>query len=301
MTRTFESPLAFKQSLEHRLRNQASSGADYSRRRQLVVFDRFLARVVHIMGESVILKGGLALELRLDRARTTKDVDLRLVGSPESVLDRLQEAGRLDLGDFMTFEVRPDPHHPDIQNEGMRYDGFRYRVEGKLAGKLYGYPFGVDVAFADIIDGVPETVVAGDILAFAGIAPPTLQLYPIESHIAEKLHAYTIPRVTPNSRVKDLPDLALLAKVREIDAERLHRALRNTFEFRDTHLLPEAVPEPPSSWSDVYKRIAEEDNLDWKSQPVLTSVVRKFLNPILGNPTFTGRWQPDAWSWVQKA
>jgi len=33
--------------------------------------------------------------------------------------------------------------------------------------------------------------VAEDVLAFAGIAPPTLRLYPIETHIAEKLHAYT--------------------------------------------------------------------------------------------------------------
>ena len=48
---------------------------------------------------------------------------------------------------------------------------------------------------------------AEDVLAFAGIAPPTLRLYPVETHIAEKLHAYTLPRPRPNSRVKDLPDL----------------------------------------------------------------------------------------------
>jgi len=34
------------------------------------------------------------LELRLNRARTTKDIDLRLTGSPETVLADLQEAGR---------------------------------------------------------------------------------------------------------------------------------------------------------------------------------------------------------------
>ncbi|MEO6576624.1 MAG: hypothetical protein ABIP89_22450 [Polyangiaceae bacterium] len=32
-------------------------------------------------------------------------------------------------------------------------------------------------------------LVADDLLAFAGIAPPSLRLYPIETHIAEKLHA----------------------------------------------------------------------------------------------------------------
>ena len=65
--------------------------------------------------------------------------------------------------------------------------------------------------------GEPERVVAEDVLGVAGIAPPTLRLYPIETHIAEKLHAYTMPRPRPNSRVKDLPDLALLASVRPLD------------------------------------------------------------------------------------
>ena len=47
------------------------------------MFDRFLARVVQIFGNAVLLKGGLVLELRLERARATKDVDLRLVGSAD--------------------------------------------------------------------------------------------------------------------------------------------------------------------------------------------------------------------------
>jgi nucleotidyltransferase AbiEii toxin of type IV toxin-antitoxin system len=46
------------------------------------VFDRLLARVTRVLGKAAMLKGGLVLELRLERARTTRDVDLRLVGSP---------------------------------------------------------------------------------------------------------------------------------------------------------------------------------------------------------------------------
>jgi len=46
----------------------------------------------------------------------------------------------------------------------------------------------------DPILGEPEVVVAEDVLAFAGVTPPMLRLYPIETHIAEKLHAYTMPR-----------------------------------------------------------------------------------------------------------
>ncbi len=139
--RQYATPLAFKQALEQRLRSASTTGADFARRRQLLVFDRFLARLTQVASDAVILKGGLVLELRLARARTTKDVDLHMMGSSGDVLERLQEAGRLDLGDHMRFEVQPDREHPDIQNEGMRYEGFRYRAECRLAGMIYGRPF----------------------------------------------------------------------------------------------------------------------------------------------------------------
>ena len=206
--RTYASPAAFKQALEQRLRAATQSGPELARRRQLLVFDRFLAGIVTVLGDAAMLKGGLVLELRLSRVRTTKDIDLRFMGSAERVLERLQEAARLDLGDFLTFEVGPDDDHPQIQNDGMQYDGMRFVAECRLAGKIYGQRFGVDIAFGDPVIGEPEVVTANDVLGFVGVPPPTLRLYPIETHIAEKLHAYTMPRPRPNSRVKDLPDLA---------------------------------------------------------------------------------------------
>jgi hypothetical protein len=174
--RTYSSPEAFKQALEQRLRTSAMTGPEFARKRQLLVFDRFLARIVAVLGDAATLKGGLVLELRIERARTTKDIDLRMTGSPDDVLARLQEAARRNLGDFMTFEIGRDDEHPDIQNDGMQYDGLRFRAECRLAGKIYGQPFGVDVAFGDPILGDPEVVVAQDLLAFAGIAPPTLRV-----------------------------------------------------------------------------------------------------------------------------
>lgn len=279
--RTYSSPEAFKQALERRLRSATNTGAELARKRQLLVFDRFLARIVAVLGDAVTLKGGLVLELRLERARTTKDVDLRIVGSPDDILARLQETGRRDLGDFMTFEIAPDDDHPKIQNEGMQYDGLRFRAECKLAGKVYGQPFGVDAAFGDPILGKPEVMVAQDVLAFAGIAPPTLRLYPIETHVAEKLHAYTMPRSRPSSRVKDLPDLALLATAQPIDAKRLRAALEQTFTFRKTHPLPALVPAPLSAWVTPYAAMAREDKLAWPTLDDVTKAVQAFLDPVL--------------------
>jgi hypothetical protein len=292
---TYASPPAFKQALEQRLKTASKSGVDFARRRQLLIFDRFLARAVAVMGNAMLLKGGLVLELRLERARTTKDIDLRLTGSPDTVLPQLQKVGRLDLGDFMVFEVTPDADHPTIQNDSMQYEGQRFRAECRLAGKLYGQPFGVDVAFGDPIAGEPETITAEDVLAFAGIAPPVLRLYPIETHIAEKLHAYTLPRARMNTRVKDLPDLALLASIQPLEATRVRAALAQTFEFRATHSLPSSLPDPPAAWAKPYEELARENELSWTTLEHLMTAARKFIDPVLAS--FNGVWQPDSWRW----
>jgi hypothetical protein len=291
----YSSPPAFKAALEQRLKATSKDGVDFARRRQLLVFDRFLARVSAALGNSVLLKGGLVLELRLDRARTTKDVDLRVTGSPDKLLASLQQAGRQDLGDFMTFEVNPDAEHPTIENDGMQYEGLRFHAECRLAGKLYGQRFGVDVAFGDPISGEPDVVTADDVLDFAGIAPPVLRLYPIETHIAEKLHAYTMPRKRPNTRVKDLPDIALLAGIQSLQAERLREALEQTFKHRATHPLPQALPDPPTSWSTSYQAMARENELAWPTLEQLTTVVSTFLNPVLAGSG--GVWHPAGWNW----
>lgn len=294
--RTYSSPGAFKQALEQRLRSATTTGGEFTRKRQLLMFDRFLARIVAVLGNDATLKGGLVLELRLERARTTKDIDLRLAGSPDAILAKLQEAGRRNLGDFMNFEVGPDDVHPEIRNDGMQYDGLRFRAECRLAGKVYGQPFGVDVAFGDPILGEPEIVVADDVLAFAGIAPPTLRLYPVESHIAEKLHAYTMPRSRPNSRVKDLPDLALLATAEELDAKRMRAALEQTFAFRNTHPLPTLVPAPLPAWEIPYAAMAREDQLAWATLADVTRAVQTFLDPVLAGD-LDAKWSPVTWSW----
>ncbi|MDX2086367.1 MAG: nucleotidyl transferase AbiEii/AbiGii toxin family protein [Kofleriaceae bacterium] len=294
--RTYASPEAFKSALEQRLRVLTKAGTPFTRKRQLLVFDRFLARVVAVLGDAATLKGGLVLELRLAHARTTKDVDLRMMGSPDGLLTRLQEAGRLDLSDFMTFEVIPNADHPDIQNDGVQYDGLRFHAKCKLAGKPYGDPFGVDVAFGDPIFGEADIVLADDVLAFAGVMPPTLRLYPIETHIAEKLHAYTMPRRRPNTRVKDLPDIALLATAQSIEATRLRSALEQTFDFRRTHELPATLPTPLPTWETPYAAMAAENQLPWPDLDHVTAAARAFLNPVLAS-NLRATWDPKNWTW----
>ena len=164
----YANPEAFRQALEQRVRASAG-GAGMARFRQVLVFDRFLARMFAHFGDRAILKGGVVLELRLSRARATRDVDIRLSGPSDDLLLELQRVARMDLGDFLSFVVEADRDHPTIEGDGMIYDGLRFRVQGQLAGKVYAGSFGLDVGFGENIDelvavvrGFLDPVLAGE-------------------------------------------------------------------------------------------------------------------------------------------
>jgi hypothetical protein len=293
----YPTPASFKQALETRLRNEAlATGVPLGRLRQLVVFDRFLARVFQLLGDRVVAKGGVVLEVRLRRARTTKDVDLGFRGDLDGVLDALTRAAALDLGDRLSFRIEPDREHPTIEVVGMTYGGRRFRAEGRLAGKPYGTPFGVDVAAGDVVAVPPDVVEGTRFLTFAGVRPGQLRLYPREVHVAEKLHAMTLPRTRPNSRVKDLPDVALLAMTGPFQGRSLRAALERTFAFRATQPVPARVPDPPPTWADAYARMANADDLPWRTLDDVLVAARAFLDPPLQGEV--GLWDPSSWRWV---
>lgn len=289
----YRTPLSYKQALEAKIRTAADGRIN--RFRQLLIFDRLLARLFRTFGERVMLKGGIVLELRLGRARTTKDIDLRLVGSTVNLLEQLRDACRLDLGDWLEFEIAPDPRHPRMQGAGQVYQGQRFRVQARLAGKDYGGLFGLDVGVADAMTADAEIVEGSSFLEFVGAEAERFRIYPRVTHVAEKLHAYTLPTDRENTRVKDLPDLALLAQTGAFGAEELRSGIEATFAFRDSHQIPDSLPTPPESWERPYARMAEQDELRWTTLTDVFQAASGFLNPILANTS--GTWSPDAWDW----
>ena len=56
--RSYTSPAPFKQALEQRLRDASLSGKDFARRRQRLVFERFMARVDELFVSVVTLSDG---------------------------------------------------------------------------------------------------------------------------------------------------------------------------------------------------------------------------------------------------
>lgn len=296
--RSYATAQAFKRALEDRLRaTAAQQGLPLDRLRQRLIFERFLVRTFEVLGESVLLKGGVVLELRLTRCRATQDVDLRCMGNPSPLLEQLQKAGRLNMGDFLSFDVKLHPRGGLIEGDGIIYEGRRFQAQAYLDGKVYGRLFGVDAGFGDALAGTPDTLEGSGLLAFVGIPPARLRAYPRETHIAEKLHAYTVPRHRQNSRIKDLPDLALLGQTGPFDRDTLRAALQSTFDFRGTHLLPTALPVPPASWAGRYEeQMAQPFKLPWPTLTVVHQAASAFLDPVLGG-TAGPTWDPHRWAW----
>jgi hypothetical protein len=125
---------AFRRALEQRLSTLAEQGArGLVRERQVFIFERFLARAI-ATDMNVVVKGGMAVELRTLRARSTRDIDLRAMGAPEYFDSALRVLGASELGDHLHFRIEAH-RRPDLDAIGMKYPGKRYRVQALLAAR----------------------------------------------------------------------------------------------------------------------------------------------------------------------
>lgn len=292
----YKTPQAFRQSLDDRLRKRSTeTGESLVRLRQLVVMDRLAVRLCGALGERVIITGAMALLYRDVGLRTTRDLDVRAVGDPETLLGDLQRAARRDLGDFLSFEVRLHPRHPAIDGPAVVYEGQRFQVSARMGGKPYGDPFGLDVGLGDPLARTPDEVPSRDYLVFAGIEPTSLNIYPRETHLAEKLHAYTVPRDRPNTRLRDLPDMATLATIGAYTASEVRDVIEQVFSFRGTHPVPACLPDPPEDWSTPYARLAAQEGLPWTDLASVTMRAREFLDPVLSGDD--GVWDAESQEW----
>src|SRR6266700_3283926 len=136
----YSSPVAFRTALDTRLKQDADSrGIDVQWLRRRVAFERILARLVVSMPGRWVLKGGMALEIRLgERARATKDLDLALRGAEldaESARDELVTGLRADVdGDGFIFRL--DDAVPLATDDAGR-PGWRFPIDILLAAKLF--------------------------------------------------------------------------------------------------------------------------------------------------------------------
>ena len=82
-----------------------------------------------------------------------------------------------------------------------------------------------------------------------------------------------------NTRVKDLVDLVLLIERTTMNATRLPKAIRESFQRRKTHEIPSALAAPPASWSKPFSEMAVECGLA-PNMEGLFEVVAKFFSGL---------------------
>ena len=259
--KTYATPTAFRRALEDRLKQKSKTeGLDLQRLMREVSFDRLLARLFARKDAAWILKGGYALELRMKDARATKDIDLALrhsLGTQEdlplktAILKALADSAARDLGDFFSFSIG----EAMLDLDAAPYGGARFPVEALLDDRTF-VRFHLDVGTGDVVLAPFDMTHAHDWLEFAGIPGAEFPTISREQHFAEKIHSYTLPRETPNSRARDLIDMLLLIGSGKMDCAKVRLALDATFKRRKTHPLPADLSRPPAAWKAPFGALA---------------------------------------------
>jgi len=262
----YKTAQSLRMALEERLKNIAKESGDALMKiRRHVAFDRFLARIFHEPVRGLVAKGGYSLDLRVNRARTTKDIDFSFKGDlggfwdgkPDGLHDFLRQKVEIDLNDFFVYDVGKET----IDLENAPYGGFRFPVDVQLAGRRFA-AFSIDIAAGDIWFEPHEKLPIHDWLDFAGIPGAMVPVISMEQQFAEKLHAYTQLRDYPNSRIKDLVDMLLIIVKNEMSPVKLEEIARATFSRRDDSTYPAPFNNPTENWRERYSILAKECGIE---------------------------------------
>lgn len=286
---------AFRQALDDRLKSEAvRTGLPLARLRKQVAFELFLRRLVSVAPDRFVLKGALALELRLQATtRPTRDIDVGRDDDEQAAIEDITAAQQLQLDDFFTFiAIRTDE-----LDQTDEFAAVRFHLTAQLAGRTFEQ-FTLDIGFTDTIPAQPDPIRTSELLAFAGIDPIELPTLPLPQHLAEKVHAYTRSYGVSgrrSTRPKDLVDILLIAASEPIDAAALRSALETTFSERQRQELPGSLPTPPADWATPYRRLATEVDVEPDLTAAYTAAAA-FLDPILAGHA-RGIWNPSRRSW----
>ncbi|MDI6771626.1 MAG: nucleotidyl transferase AbiEii/AbiGii toxin family protein [bacterium] len=284
--------LRFRESIDQRLRNRARAlQINVTAVRRQAALERLLARLLRVAPDRWALKGGMALDTRLRRARASLDLDADHALGAESARADILQAIALGVGDHFTFSFVGSSM---LQEGGMQL-AIRYRMDAYLAGRLFEY-LQVDVTLH------PPEIWETELKMREGLIPElgplNVPLIPLERQVAEKLHAYSRTYAGgPTTRAKDLVDCVLIRSFDSVDAQRLRSEVARTFAARNTHAVPSRLPPPPPALRASFRALAAEVGID----PDLQAGYRLaagWLDSVLSGEA-RGRWDPDVGAWSE--
>jgi hypothetical protein len=173
-------------------------------------------------------------------------------------------------------------------------------VVARVAGVEFAR-FHVDLSSGDALVGIPDVLVGSDLLDFAGVVPLQFPAYPLAQHLAEKLHAHTLPRVGTNTRTKDLVDLVVIAAQDAVNGSAVLASVQATFSIRATHDIPKFLPEPDPSWEGPFRVLTAQSPIspttDLRQGYALAA---RFWNPVLSSRVHGLSWAATDSMWNAK-
>lgn len=276
---SYGTPQALRMALEQRLLTRSNqTGVALDRLRRRVLFERILARLQDADPGRWVLKGGMALEVRLgDDARLTKDIDLGLrdeVAGAAALHERLIDILAID-SDGDGFVLTAGSPAPSSEDAGGQLT-WRVRVTAALADK----PFGV--ISLDVSPRAHELTATDHLplpnsLDFAGIPTPVAEIITVHRHAAEKFHAMLRDfGDRENSRVRDLVDLVILIEHELLVAATVAAATTEVWGERGGAEPPPTIPPLPLSWPSRYERLAADLDLHTRSFAAAVHLIDKF-------------------------
>lgn len=265
-------------------------------------FSRILARVyASDSADQWVLKGGVAALVRLRDGRMTNDIDfLHSIRADDldRAVDQLENALALDLGDHFSFRIAEvDKIIGNTGRAGVAGRGISVAVEsGKKRPNIQ-----IDVVNESVVTQTPETTVA-EALAVPGIIPPTVRLYPLVDHLADKVSATrtVFGSGRPSSRVRDMVDLALFALSQPVEGSALHTAISAEWAYRKFPDHPRF--EPPEGWRRGWATTIRKVGVlaPYADFDEARALLARFLDPALAGEVDGFTWNPTTLTWEQK-
>ena len=196
---------------------------------QMFFFEHVLMRLEKSKyKDNIILKGGVLLSSIIgEDLRTTKDMDTTLKSLPlniDSIKNIFGNILSIDINDNVNFEIASIK---DIRLED-EYGGFRINVKGTF--DKIRTNFFIEITTGDIITPREIEYQYNSIFEDKKI---NIMAYTVETVIAEKFNSIISRNIT-STRAKDFYDVYMLMNENNINNENLIKAIKNTFNNRNT-------------------------------------------------------------------
>ncbi|MHA1646683.1 MAG: nucleotidyl transferase AbiEii/AbiGii toxin family protein [Promethearchaeota archaeon] len=202
------------------------------------IFERFLYRVFKSkFKENLILKGGVLLYCENLDIRQTVDIDFlaQNISNQKSEIKKImQEICKIPSPDPVIFNGDNISLEKTMNRD--RYGGFKIKIPCSFTTIKENLQ--IDIGFKDII--YPRARTLSYPLLLNKKQPFTIKGYTIETFIAEKIHSiYFLGNA--NTRMKDYYDLYKLSELLKLNQIVLLKAIKMTFERRETNISSEEL------------------------------------------------------------